>query len=205
MPPVDQPSTFSEARRPSINFCQPSVRPVDFRQLPATIRATRRLSFKFLCGREVFHQLPSTFHVAGRPSVNFHQFSVQPGDLPSSCVNLLCGWETFQHLLATIRAATRPSFKFSCSPKILSQLPSTFCAAGRPFVNLRQLFMLPKDFLSTSRAARRLSSNFQHLSVPPEGLPAAFQAAGRYSMNFYQLFRPCVNFRQFSAQTGGLL
>ena len=38
-----------------------------FRKLPLTFRASRRT-----CGREIFCQLPSTLHMAERPSVNIH-------------------------------------------------------------------------------------------------------------------------------------
>ena len=63
-----------------------------------------QLDFRLLSMRLV--DLPSTsinFHVAGRPSINFHQPSVQPGDLLLTSVNFPHGWDTFRQLSSTFR------------------------------------------------------------------------------------------------------
>ena len=106
------PSTFRVAWKSSINIRQHFVWS---RDLSLT-------SINFLCGRETFLKYLSAFRVVGRsfinfrnlsmqgrPSVNFYQISVQPGDFPSTFVNFPYGQKSF--------------FKFPC--------------AGRPFINFR--------------------------------------------------------------------
>ena len=120
-------ANFHAAGRPSVNFRQhfvwsgDSVKCHQLSVQPGDLLSTY---VNILCCQETFHQLPSTFCAAGRPSINFVIFpcgwgpsvnfcqrSVQPGDLLSTYVNILCCQETFH------------------------QLPSTFCAAGRPSIN----------------------------------------------------------------------
>ena len=94
-----------------------------FRQLPSNFRAARRsppTSVNLLCCREIFHQLsvwpvgflitsgsfpcdsstfhelPSTFLAAGRPSVQFCQLSVQQRELLSKSVKFLCNQKNFR-------------------------------------------------------------------------------------------------------------
>ena len=57
--------------------------------IPSNFFVARRLFVNFLCGRDTFRQLPSTFRAATSPSFNFRKLSVQPGDLPSSLANFL--------------------------------------------------------------------------------------------------------------------
>ena len=67
---LELPLTAHVVGRPSVNYCQLSVRPID--HLLTTIT--------FLCPRETYCQFPSTFHSTGRP-VKFRRHSMPPGDL----------------------------------------------------------------------------------------------------------------------------
>ena len=149
-------STFRAARRPSVNFRQPSVQPWDFPStpikfscsqetfchLPSTLHAVRRPprpAINFPCGQETFRELMSTFRAAGRASVTFRQLLVQPWDLPPTTIKF--------------HAATRPSFNLhnlSVRPGELQELPSTFHVVGRHSVDLRPLSMQPPDHPSSS-------------------------------------------------------
>ena len=96
--PVDLPSIFHVAGRPSINFCQLSVQPGDFPQN----------SINFLCRRETYHPLTSTFHDVGKP------------------FNVSCGRGTFCQLQSTLHAAGRSSISFCLLSVQTKDLPSTF-------------------------------------------------------------------------------
>lgn len=68
-------------------FCQHSARPRDFPstsvRFPCSWVTFQLISVNFLCGREI-RQILTTFHVAGRPSLNFCEISVGPRVLPST-------------------------------------------------------------------------------------------------------------------------
>ena len=98
--------------------------------------------------------LPTLF-VTGRPSVNFHQLSWQPGDLPSTSVNFPCSQETFHQLPSTFCVARRPFVSFLCDWE-------TF----RQYLGGRETFL---QHLSNSREAGR-SVKFLQLSVEPGDL-----------------------------------
>ena len=71
-------SAFRAARRLSVNFRQLSVRPGDL----------LLTSMNFLCGLEIFHQHLLTFRAVGRPSVNFLSTFCTAEDLPTTfCVD----------------------------------------------------------------------------------------------------------------------
>ena len=100
--------------------------------------------------------LPTTFHAAGRPSVNLHLLFVWPGDLLYTSVNFPCGQKSFcqlslwpgdlpYQLLSTFHMAYRPSVNFPCCWKTFHQLSLTFHAAGRPSINFRQVWVPTKD------------------------------------------------------------
>ena len=144
-------STLHATGSPSMNFSKCSVWPGEFpfRQLQSTFHATRRPSVKFPCGWETFRQLPSTFYAARNPSFNFRQHSK---------------WTEDQKILY-----------FLCHQKIFRHLPSTFCPAGRPFIKFRPLFTCLGDPLSNSstfHAAWKPSVNLRQLSSRLEDIPS---------------------------------
>ena len=100
-----------------------------FHQFPSTFCTAERPSVNFpqifVTSREL-RQLSSTFRMARRPSFYFCQLSAQQGDLPSSL---------------TFCAASSSSIKFSCGLETFCQLLSTFCATRRLSLNFR---LLPK-------------------------------------------------------------
>lgn len=127
--------------------------------------------FHLFFDRETFHQLPSIFRVAGRPSVNFRAVR-RPS---KTSVYILCIWETFRQFLAT------------------------FHNTGRPFGYLHQLSVLPEAYcqlLSTFHADHRPSVNFLCSRVTFRQLPSTIHAAGRPSINFRQLSLRLVDFCQ---------
>ena len=137
--------------------------------------------------------LPWTFHSAKRPSVNFCQISVQPGELPSSfrkargillnSVYPPCGWETIRQLSSTFRAAGRLSINF-CQHSVRPGHPST--SVNSPLG--RETFCeLPSIF----HAAEHFSSTFINISYGRETFrrpSSTFHAAGRPSVKLCQLF-----------------
>ena len=144
------------AGRPSINFCKLSLQLGYFTSI----------SVNFPCGQEASHQLLSTFHVAERPSIYFCQLSMQTGKFPSTSVNFLCGQENFHQLPTTFLSAGRSSVNFrqlSVWPGELLLIFVNF-PFGRPSVNLsaipcsRETF---RELPSTFRAASRLFVNFR--------------------------------------------
>ena len=82
---IFSPLSVQPGNLPSTSFNSP-CRQKTFRQLPLFLCAAWTTSVNFPCGRTL-SQLPSTFHVAGRPSVNFCQVFVWPGVLPPTSVN----------------------------------------------------------------------------------------------------------------------
>ena len=168
--------------------------------------------------------LPTTFHAVAEPCSQFHQQSVQLGDVPSTSVKLraagrpavklcqlLCSQETLHQVLSTFRVARSPSSNIHqlfvrpgdlpsslltfCAAGRLCQLLSTFRVAGRPSSNFRQNF----------RIAGRPSVNFHQLSVPPRDLPSIFVNFRCGRETFHQLLstfraarRPSMNFCELS-------
>ena len=151
------PSTFHATRGPYVNFRQLSIWSGD---LPSTFHATGKCSISvhfpcfrqnfhqlfllsvgpgdllstfmnFLCGRETFIKISSSFCAAGRTSVNipcvqktfcnFQQLYVLLEDIVSTFVNFLCHRETFR------------------------QLSSTFLPVEKHSVNFRQLSVWPEE------------------------------------------------------------
>ena len=166
-------STIPAVRRPSINvpYNRDTFNFVNFHQLSMQPGELPLTSVNFLCGRETFCQLLSTFHAARKPSVNFSRLSVRPGDLLSSSVKFSRSLKTFRQLPSTLVAAGRPvnfcqiihatrrttiylhkfpycpgdllsnSVKFLHGREIFRQLPSKFCVARRSSVNFCQIFV----------------------------------------------------------------
>ena len=138
---------FLCSQGPPVNFCQLFVQPED---LPSTFHATGDLpsnSINFPCGQEILRQLLSTFHTDWRTSANYHQLSVQPGDLPSTFlatgrlfVNFLCGLKTFRQLSVVV---------------------------GSPSINFSQLSVQPGDLLSTSVNFQCGQDNYCQLPLSP--------------------------------------
>ena len=80
-------STFRVAGRPSstsVNFYVARRRSVIFHQLSVQPGDRPPTSVNILCVPVTFCKITSTFHAVGRPSVKFRQVSVQTGDLPST-------------------------------------------------------------------------------------------------------------------------
>ena len=148
--------------------------------------------------RKNFHQLPSTFLAAGRPtptsvnflpagrptptsvnfscahrpSAKFRQFSVQQSNHPSTSVNFSCGQKTFcQHFL-------QPGDFLSTFVK--------FTYVGRPSIKFCQLFVSPGDLLSISDKFLCSHKTFHHLLLRPET-----------SVNFRQLSMRPKSFPKF--------
>ena len=167
----------------------------------------------------------STFHIAGRPSVNFSQLSIRSGKLLSSPINFPCDQKTFCKLLSTFRwrgdfPKTSISFLlFLGAAKRLSenfqQLPSKLGAARRLFVYFHQL-------PSSLGEARKLSVNFpngwetfhhfRQICVQPGDTLSISVKFGCVWGTFCKLLspfcaagRPSVNFCQLCLQTGDLL
>ena len=137
--------SFHSTGRPSVNFRHFPCHRRTFRQLSLTFHLAGRLplisvwsgdflstspaigrpSVNILCGLKTFHEYPSTFHAARRHSVIFHHF--------------LCGCETFRQLASIFHNARRHAVNL-CQPSVRPEkLLSTFCDAGRLFVNFCQL------------------------------------------------------------------
>ena len=173
----DLPPTFCTAGTPSFHFRQRSQE--TFRQLLTTFRYGRETflplsvrpgdlpstSVIFLYGWETvnfcqlsmqpvaFRQLQSAFRVAERPSTNFRELSMWPGDLPLISVNFPCIQETLGQLPSIFRILRRPFIKFCQHSVQPVDLPSTFVN----FPCRQKTFC---QLLSTSLATRRPSFNF---------------------------------------------
>ena len=169
------------ARRPSVNSLLLSLWPQD---LPST-------SVNITCGLESFRQILSAFRAACRTSVNFCLLSVWLVILPST----FCADWTPSVNFCLLSVAGRPSVNFcqlwtvnisSSSVKLLwpGILPSTFFAAGRPFVPFRQLCVRPEVLLSTFHVAKRILCE----------VPSPFLVAGWSSEIFHQ---PPYNWETF--------
>lgn len=114
-------SIFHAAWRPSGNYRQLSVWPED---LPSTFRVAWRSSVNFPFVLETFHLFSSILCTAGRPVI-FCQLSVRSGDLNSTSVHILCSLETFRQIRSTFRSARRPSRKFHHLSVQLGEVIST--------------------------------------------------------------------------------
>ena len=131
----------------------------------------------------------------------YRQLSLWPEDLTSTSVILPCG---------------RPFVNFLYSVQAFCQLPSTFCAAGRPSVNFLWLYVWPGElsttsanFLCSHKTYRQLSLRqhiFRQLSAQPGDLPSGqvnfcqllstFHVAGRSSIKFRNFLCRQVIFHQ---------
>ena len=83
--------TFCEATGPSVNYCQPSVRPRHNLLTICALAVTSVNIVNFLCGRRNFRKLsvhpcdlPSTFPTSAGPSINLYRHSVNLRDHPST-------------------------------------------------------------------------------------------------------------------------
>ena len=94
-----------------VNFCKLPALPRDH---PSTLVNSLRPG-----------DFPSTFLVAGRPSVNFCQFLARSRDLPSNFIKFSLWPENLPS----------NSVNFKIGPDIFSQFPSRFHAASSPSVN----------------------------------------------------------------------
>ena len=118
--------------------------------------------------------------MTAEPTVNFHQLSVYPRDLPSTSVNFLHVCRTFREFPSAFSACTGPSVSFKYFCGTFHQVPSTFHAATRPSFNF-----------PCGRGT------FCQFSMRPRDHSSAFRAAWGHSMNLPTLCAPSVNFRQF--------
>ena len=124
-------------------------------------------SVNFPWGWKTFRQFLSTFCVAWKPSMKFHQLSVHPGELPSTSVRqgdllstyviFVCCWETFLQL--SVWSGDLPSTSVSITEDLCTSVNFTYC-----WENFRRL---PSNFLANGRP----SVNFFHLSVWRGDLP----------------------------------
>ena len=127
-----------------------------FHQFPSTFCTAERPSVNFpkLSGiSRNFRQLPSTFRVARRHSVNFCQLSVRPGDFPLISVNFPCGHKSFREVSVCPNDLPSTSVNFLCILYTFRHLQSIFmkfCAAGRPYIHFRLPPMPTGDLLATS-------------------------------------------------------
>ena len=182
------PSIFCTAGRPSDKFHQHSVRPVDystsfvhflcsretFRQLSSILLAAIRLSVNFRHFCALPEQLLSTFRAVGH-SVNFHQLSVWPGDVPSILSTFCVAGSTsanFRQLSLWLEIFCK--LASVCGRETYRHISSTFHAAGRDSIIIHELSMCPEDLPSTL--------------VRLVDLLTTFYAPGRLSVNFRQLF-----------------
>ena len=150
---------FFAAARSSINFCQHSLWPrdhlstsVNYPRGRETFSQIHRLSVQpghylptainILCSWETLRQLPSTFHMAGRPFVKFPP-NFREGRRPS--INFPCDRE----FLSTYCASGRSFIKFCQVSAQTGELPTTsvnFLCHRETFVNFRQLSLWPRTF-----------------------------------------------------------
>ena len=131
----------------------------------------------------------ANFRAAGRPTVNFRQISVLPGDFPSTSVNSPCGFKTFCELSVLPGDFLSTSVNYPCDRESFVQFPLNFCAVGRSSVNFREHSVPPVDLTTTS-------VNFQCYRATFHQLRSTYHAAQRPSVNFPCGRRPSVNFHQ---------
>lgn len=166
-------------------------------------------SVNILCSQKTLCQFPSTFHAAGRSSVNFHLISVRPvgitkiflaaerpyvnfsqlstrqGDFTSFSVKFPCGWKNFRKVLFNFNAAERPSIIFSWLSERTVDFQSTSVNFHCCQVNFRQ-------HLSTLWVAIKLSVKFSCGLETFHKLPSTFRA-------------PYFNYRHLSMRPADLL
>ena len=109
---------FRVTTRSSVNFCQLYVWLQD---LLSTVSAATGPSINHLCGSGTIRQLsvlpmvlPSTFHAAAGPAVNFHQLSMQPREPVSTS---RAPW----FLPSTFRPTVGPFVNFPCGSGTVRQ------------------------------------------------------------------------------------
>ena len=136
--------------------------------------------------------LPSTFCADWRPSVNFRQLSVasrpvnfrqlyvRPENLSSSSIRLLCGWEIFRNF------------------------PSTFFAAGRPFVPFRQLSMRPEVLPSTFHVAKRISCEVPSPFLLKSSINLCATGCTKFHKSRYKVFWRHGNLAEVDREYSGL-
>ena len=153
-----------------------------FCQLQSTFHAVAKLSVNFPCNNGTSCLLSIRQHHILSNSINFHQLSMHPRDLPSTflvstrpSINFLCGCETFYKLPSTL-----------VHPPYFRQIPSNsinFPCAHRRFC---QLFIRQWDLLSTSVNFSCVRETFREPSVRPRYLHSTFHASVGPSVNFNQ-------------------
>ena len=187
-------------------------------------------------GREIFRKLLSTFHATIwtsvkflyglENSVNFRQHSGRPGDLPSTFTNFLCSgrlsikfqqllWRPDGHISISVRPGDLPSTSVNipCAGRSsIHNLLSTFCAAGRSFVNFPQLSYWPGDLPSISAnlssCQKSICTNF--IAATRTFMKFSFNRDildnfGQLSSTFQSGGSPSITFRQFSVWPNDLL
>ena len=108
-----------------------------------------RQSINISYGHKTFRQLPSTYCAVGRPSINFRQLFLHPGELLSNSISFPYNQTFCQHFV-WLRGLPSTSINFPCGPQIIRLFPSTICAARRHSVNFNPLSTRTGDLLSTS-------------------------------------------------------
>ena len=206
----DLPSIFCASAIPSVRFCL----------LSANIRGTMHP----LSVRSQDH--PSNIRMSTGPFVNFHQLSVHPRDIPSTCVNFCasaghsvnflcihgtfsqpasagpcvkvsCISRTFSHLQYTFRVAVGPSVNILCGQGTFCQLQSTFHASMGPSLN----FPCGRGtFRQHSLWLEDHSSTF----LASVGLSVNFREGSVCPWDFTSILHASVNFRQLSVRLGEL-
>ena len=140
--------------RPTVNFCQLSMRPLSHASTSAN----------FWCGWECFSNLPST-SVPQEHLLSTFINSVQPGELLSHSINFPCDWKTFRQLSMQLIDLLSISGNFPYGRESFCELPSTFRAVWRLAFYTREISVWPVDLRGTLRATRRPSVNFREHSV----------------------------------------
>ena len=144
-------STLRTAGRPLIYFRHQFVRPED---LPSTFRVARRPSVNFTCGVQTFRQL--------------NLLNVQPGDLLSTSFNFVCGQETFRQHFLRSEDLLCTSVNFIYGRENFRRLLSNFLANGRPFVNFCQLLCSQETFRYLPKVSL-LHGNFMEVKERSRG------------------------------------
>ena len=201
------PPPFHSAGRHFVNFQQVFVQ---LGNHPST-------SINSSCGWETYHQLPSTFCAARRPSVYFHPLSMRPGDLLSTSGKIPYVRLNFRQLPSYFERMgdTSTSMNVPCSGEAFRQIsapprehPYTYTAGRQKTFHQLSMWLgeIPSDSVifpcdrksfqqlpAILSVPKRLSVNFNQLSVRPGELLSTFHATWRPSVNF-----PCgrETFRQ---------
>ena len=172
----DLPSAFHASVVPTINFL--CIRGT-FRRLPCVCGSFCQLRQLSVCAR--VHLL--TFRASAGLSVNFHQLSVRPQDLPPTCVDSMFVSGTFSHFPLTICASMGPSKNVLCTCWTFRQLQATFRAVVGPSGNSQCGHRTFLQVASTFRAAVVPSATFHVVA----GSSVNFSSSHGCSVNFHQL------------------